>query len=232
MRIFFTAILAFLFTLSYSQSFTYPEINKNGKHFSDFIPSNWIILDSAKGDLNKDGSSDAALVLQYKDSVTLIKAEEDTVITQPRLLIILFKNSLDNSYSLAEQSNTFILNHDNSSMDDPYMPMEINKGVLTISLHIFYNMGSWYVTDAHYKFRYQDKEFALIGADYNSFHRATGEYENYSYNFLTNKRELKKGKNQETNEKTYWKTIKIPELKTLKTLKESLTWKVEEDVYL
>jgi hypothetical protein len=232
MRLFLTTTLAFLFALSYGQGFTYPEINKKGEGLSDFVPLNWTILDSATGDLNKDGINDAAIILQYKDSVTLIKAEGDTVLTQPRILIILFKDTSDDNYHLIEQSNSFILNHGNPAMDDPYVPMIISKGVLIIAFHIFYNAGSWYVTNADYRFRYQNKEFVLIGANYFSFHRATTEFENYSYNFLTNKRELKKGNDQETTQKTYWKTLKIPELKTLKTLKQPFTWHVEEDVYL
>jgi hypothetical protein len=74
--------------------------------------------------------------------------------------------------------------------------------------------------------------FVLIGADNSSFHRATHDYENYSYNFLTKKRTLTKGNDNNGKEKTTWKTVKISTLKTLKTFAEPFTWEVEKDIYL
>src|SRR5580765_3818971 len=115
-------LLAFILTIvtgaSYGQAFSYPSIKSNGNTIADFTPVGWTILDSAYGDLNKDGLQDAAIVLQHKDSVTLL-TNEDTVLTQPRILLILFKNPGNNGFRLTEQSNSFILKHDNPSMDDP-----------------------------------------------------------------------------------------------------------------
>ena len=54
-------------------------------------------------------------------------------------------------------------------MNDPYQEMAIKNGVLEIKFHLFYNMGSWYVTNSAYKFRYQQHQFVLIGADNFSF---------------------------------------------------------------
>jgi hypothetical protein len=106
------------------------------------VPISWKILDSAYGDLNKDGIKDVAIILQHKDSVSIINGLQGTVLTQPRILIILFKNLFDRSFGLIEQSSSFILKHDNSSMDDPYQEMTIKNGVLEIKFHLFYNMGS------------------------------------------------------------------------------------------
>jgi hypothetical protein len=225
-------ILTLSFGLSYGQGFSYPSINKGGQTISDFVPTGWTILDSIKGDLNKDYIDDAVIILQHKDSVMLANAEGDTTQTQPRVLLILFKNTVSNNFELIEQSNSFILKHDNSAMEDPYESLAINKEVLEISFNIFYNMGSWYVTNATYKFRYQQGQFVLIGAENSSFHRSTHDYENYSYNFLAKKRSLTKGNDNKGAEKTTWKTVKIPTLKTLKTFAEPFTWEVEKDIYL
>jgi len=109
------------------------------------VPISWTILDSAYGDLNKDGIKDAAIILQHKASVSVINGLQDTVLTQPKILIILFKNCFDSSFALIEQRSSFILKHDNSAMDDPYQEMAIKYKVLEIKFHLFYNMGSWYV---------------------------------------------------------------------------------------
>jgi len=231
MRQFLTFILSIIVSASYGQCFSYPSIKSNGKAVTDFAPTDWIILDSAYGDLNKDGLKDAAIILQHKDSVALAE-NEDTVLTQPRILLILFKNPNNNGYRLTEQSNSFILKHDNSAMDDPYQAMAIAKGVLEVKFRFFYNIGSWYITAARYTFRYQQGQFVLIGADNFSFHRATHDYEDYSYNFLTKKRILTKGNDNERTKKSMSKTLNISTLKTLKTFSEPFTWEVEKDIYL
>jgi hypothetical protein len=117
-------------------------------------------------------------------------------------------------------------------MDDPYQELAVNNGILEVKFHLFYNMGSWYVTNAGYKFRYQQGQFVLIGADHSSFHRATHDFEDYSYNFLTKKRALKKGNDNKDAPKTMWKPVNVSALKTLKTFKEPFTWEVEKDLYL
>ena len=117
-------------------------------------------------------------------------------------------------------------------MDDPYQGIKIYKGILQINFHLFYNMGCWYTTSTSYKFRYQDKQFILIGADYSSIHRATLDFEDYSYNFLTKKRSLTKGNDIKRTKKVYWKTLNIVMLKTLTTFKVPYSWEIETDIYL
>jgi len=188
MRHILTFILTFYFGVSYGQNFSYPSIKAKGQSVIEFVPKGWTILDRAYGDLNKDGIKDAAIVIQHRDSISLVNSLEDTVWTQPRILLLLFKNAANNKYTLIEQSNSFILKHDNSIMDDPYQGIAIDKGILKLDFHLFYNMGSWYSTSSTYKFRFDGKAFVLIGADLSTIHRATLDYEDYSYNFLTKKR--------------------------------------------
>ncbi len=225
-------ISIFFFNVSYGQTFSYPAIELRGQSVTDFVPPGWTILDSAYGDLNKDGLIDAAIILQSKDSVSLINSSEDTVLTQPRILLLLFKNPEDKKFSLIEQSNSFVLTHNDSKMDDPYQGITINKGVLNINFHQFYNMGSWYTTNSTYKFRYNKKQFVLIGTELSTIHRATLDYEEYSYNFLTKKRNYTKGNDKNGNKKTSVRIFSLPSLKTLKTCKEPYSWEIETDVYL
>ena len=114
-------------------------------------------------------------------------------------MLLLFRNRANNKLSVIEQSNSFILKHDNSIMDDPYQGIAIDKGVLNIDFHLFYSMGSWYSTSSTYKFRYEGKGFILIGADLSTIHRGTLDYDDYSYNFLTKKKSYIKG-----NEEKGW----------------------------
>jgi hypothetical protein len=224
--------LTILFNVSYGQTFLYPAIKLNGQSITDFIPPGWSVLDSVYGDLNNDGLKDIAIILQHKDSVSLVNTLEDTVLTQPRILLILFKNTANNKFFLIEQSNSFIINHDNAVMDDPYQDIAIDKGILKIDIHLFYSMGSWYSTNSTYKFRYEGKEFKLIGADLSTIHRGTLDYENYSYNFLTKKRSYSKGNEEKGTKKTTLKSFSLTSFKTFKTFKEPYSWEIEAGIDL
>ncbi|MEO6252390.1 MAG: PASTA domain-containing protein [Ferruginibacter sp.] len=217
---------------SYRLNFLYPSIKSNGQSILAFVPAGWKILDSAYGDMNKDGLQDAAIILQHKDSVSLVNSLEDTVLTQPRILLLLFKNPTDHKYRLAEQSNSFILKHDNSIIDDSYQGIAIDKGILKIDFHIFHNRGSWYTTSSTYKFRYDGSKFTLIGADLLTIHRATLDYEEYSYNFLIKKRSYTKGNEEKGTKKTTVKSFPLPFLKTFKTFKEPYSWEIEAGINL
>jgi hypothetical protein len=233
MRILITPILIFLFKISLGQNFSYPSVVTNGHSLVGFIPSGWALIDSAFGDLNNDNRKDAVIVLQKRDSVLLINSDNDTIVTQPRMLLVLFNNSFDDNFYLKEQSNSFILRHDNPQMDDPFQEIRIEKGVLIITFQLFYSIGSWYITDGSYKFRFQDNQFYLVGADYRSFHRGTHDSEDYSYDFLSKKRSLIKESGNEKIKRTIrWKKLDLTELKTLKTFAQPFSWDIEEGVLL
>ena len=227
MRTYFMFLLILISSVVQAQ-FSYPAIKSKGNRIDEFIPSNWTILDSANGDLNKDKLIDAAIVLQYKDSLPIVNPDNDTTLAQPRILIILFSDS-SGSLTLVEQSNTFIINNDNPMSTDPYEDILIDKGVLEIRFQLLYGD----VTNLAYKFRFQQGEFALIGADKFITTRATLDFANYSYNFLTKKRSLVTGNEDKgTKNKTIWKSIHLTQLKTLKTFKQPITWEVEKFTYL
>lgn len=232
MRQLLTTIFLLTFGIAFGQDFSYPSINNQGKDINIFIPNGWTLLDSTKGDLNKDNHKDLVLIVQHRDSVTILNNDNDTVLTQPRILIILFYNQTTNQYQLVEKSNSFILNHDNPNMEEPYQDISIYNGILKIDFQIFMNMGGWGMSNNSYKFRYQDNQFVLIGADYNSVNRGSGETEDRSYNFLTKKVKVATGTIESDKQKTVWRTIDLNELKTIKSFKQPFTWEVEKYTYL
>jgi hypothetical protein len=156
------------------------------------------------------------------------------VITQPRILALLFWDNSTNGFILKEQSNTFILNHDNPNMDDPFDGLKIEKGVLTINFRIWYSWGSWWTSNDSYKFRFQDSDFVLIGFESNSFHRSSGDSKSYSINFLTKKYSITLGETIDENykTKTEWKTFELPVLRTIRTLLKPYTWDFDSDIVI
>jgi hypothetical protein len=202
-----------------AQSFEYPAIKAEAGTVFQFIPEKWILFDSATGDLNKDGLKDMVMVIQLRDSISFyIPGEEntDTVITQPRILLILFRMAGKDSYRLMIQQNSFIPLYDSPLTDDPLVGISIKNSVISFQFHYFQSMGSWYISNNAYRFRYQQGQFVLIGADELTAHRATGEMETRSVNFITRKYIHTTGKNiSGRNEqiKSTWK--KIPEAKPI-----------------
>lgn len=185
MRQILTILFILIFGCVFGQNFSYPSIHSEGKDFESFILNGWMLLDSVQGDLNKDSYKDVVLVIQHKDSV---KLEGNSFLTQPRMMLILFYNNATNRYKLLEQNKTVILNYNDPYMIDSYNAISIsNKGVLKIEFSFFAIMGTYSSSCSSYKFRYQNNEFTLIGADYSSMYRGSGEFEETSYNFLTKK---------------------------------------------
>jgi hypothetical protein len=225
MRPSLTLLLLFVFGLSFGQDFTYPTIQKEAKTLSDFVPPQWTIRGRVLGDLNKDGLDDAAVVLQYSGKIS-VEQDGENKLVHPRMLLILFKDDSGSAYLLKEQSNSFILGHIPGMGYDRFDSMTINKGVLEIS---FQSHGISSASARLYKFRYQQEQFVLIGADFSHVNMFDESAFTYSYNFLTKKR---KYTTSEKQGKAEWKRLDIPELKTLGSFRKALAWNIEKGVYL
>lgn len=212
------------------QAADYPAIAETGAKTSDFIPQNWKTLGEAKGDLNGDKIPDTAFVIQGSDPKFIAKNDglgTDTFDTNPRMLVILFGTS--DGYKLAEKSTTFVASSDYPTMEEPFDSIEIKNGVLQIKQHIFMSAGGWGTSNYTYKLRYQNGDFAVIGADTTSVQRNTGEMESRSYNFLTRKVQVETGRIDSDKKKVSLRNFKVTKLQTLKNYPKAFEWEVEKD---
>jgi hypothetical protein len=201
-------------------------IKKTVFKISDFVPAKWKIIAEAKGDLNKDGLVDVALVIENTDSKNFISNADrlgrDTLNINPRMLMVLFKQN-NGKYLLAARNTGFVPseNDDESPcLADPIGEtggIEIKKGVLIVSFQYWLSCGSYGVNTNSYTFRYQDKKFALIGLDEHYYSRASGEITKMSINFSTNSMNYTEGGNmfKEEDSKPKTKFKKIPAKKLL-----------------
>lgn len=149
------------------------------KDIVSLIPQGWHILErfeqeeTVSGDLNKDGISDIAAVIE-----ATAHAEGEA---PARALVIAFGNQ-DGSYTLSINAPNAILKSDEGGIwGDPLESIAIDRGSVLIK---FYGGSNWrwYGT---YRFRYQDDTWYLIGATTGSFHTATNETEESDYNLIT-----------------------------------------------
>lgn len=210
-------LLAILLLLTLNS--TAQNIPSQAANVADFCPKNWKIIIQDQGDLNKDGLVDQALIIENTDPKNIIKNDrlgDPKLNINPRWLLVLLKNA--NGYQLAGLNKTLVPTAGDTvspCLADPLEETEkklINKGLLKLSFHYWLSCGSYEVTDHDYIFRYQNGQFELIGLDYSSFSRSTGEMFGTSINFSTGKRNVTVGGNMFKPEidkpKTMWSTIK------------------------
>ena len=198
-----------------------------------FVPIGWKVIATAKGDLNKDAAEDIAVVIENTAKNNIItNTEEDalpkTFNTNPRHLLILFKNSTGEGYSLEASNESFIPPQDNPEMPclvDPFVEaggLEVENGTLQITFQAFMSCGGWAMDTNTYTLRYQDGTFVLIGYDNHSGNRATGEIYETSINYLTKKKSTTEGGNlfdeEKDKPKTTWQNITVTKLLTLADL--------------
>ena len=178
----------------------YPtDFPEQGNKMEDFVPKHWSAIMKVDGDLNKDGLTDTALIVEQENPENIIVTEyNDTLNTNPRALLVLFKQE-NGTYKLAAKNDKGFIEppKENSSLLDPLGEGDINikNNTLRLKFQYFFSAGSWYITNVEYVFRYQNSHFELIGVETNSFHRATGEETIVSFNLSTNKLETTMGGN-------------------------------------
>jgi hypothetical protein len=234
-------ILLFLLCgVAVAQQYHYPVIRAAGHSLGDFIPAGWKMIGSAAGDLNGDARSDAAIVIESNDSAMEVREFDVPNATpdrmKPRILIILFRDSSADRYRLAAQNNTFILRSSEGNNFDPF----VDEGGITIAgrvLNIRFYGGGWDRFAVTYRFRYQDGEFTLIGADNITMDTREGDNgatETWSYNFLTKKLKITKDSfsDEKVKPRVTWRTLKIKELRTFRTFPAPFTWEIFKNVYL
>lgn len=185
--------------------------------YAKSVPQGWTVLETASGDLNRDGKIDAALIIQ-QNNPNNIKSHEglgsDRLNLNPRKLLVLFQTA--QGYQLITENDSLPTENDEESpcLADPLEDggLSITKGLLKINLHYWLSCGSWYVTNNSYTFRYQNNNLSLIGFDSNDFHRASGDITERSINFSTSKVKTTTGKNEFADAsqpiKVQWSTLK------------------------
>lgn len=155
------------------------KIKKSGKSLSDFIPDNWKLISKVQGDLNKDKLKDTAAVIEYTGEYNA--SEEEEMAGKPRILFIIFKTK-EGTYKLSVQSEIMRAG-EGGAFGDPLAGMVYSRGSIVIS---FYGGSSWRWGYTH-RYRFQNKDWYLIGETDEKDNTHTGETEIIDTNCLTGK---------------------------------------------
>jgi len=171
------------------------------KSYLEYVPKNWKIISTTKGDLNKDGIEDLVLVIQKNDASNRIKNESlgpKILDINPREILIFFKDKSGN-YILIDKNTKGFIPSENSvitpCLSDPFDRESIVNNILILDFNYWYSCGTYFVSNISYKFRYQNNNFELIGVEQSQFSRSTGEQRDMSINFSIKKKEETTGLN-------------------------------------
>jgi hypothetical protein len=148
----------------------YARLPAEAKDLAGFVPKGWKLLQSADGDLNKDGLDDLVGVIEKKTETPPRKANSDDTADAetpsdadengpPRMLFVAFQKP-GGGYSLSVQANKAILRSgDGGAFGDPFQKVEVERGTVQVS----YYGGSGERWSSTHKFRFQDGGWFLIG---------------------------------------------------------------------
>ena len=181
------------------------------KTVNDFIPKGWKEILTTNGDLNKDKLEDTVIVIEKDDVLG-----PDYLNLNPRILLVLFKQK-DGTYILASKNDKGFIQSENDEKNPTLMDtltgISIKNNTLRINFDYFLSAGSYSASQTIFTFRFQNNRFELIGLDNNSFMRNSGEQEEFSINFSTNKMKTTSGRNMFDEElskpKETWENINI-----------------------
>lgn len=225
----FIILSLFLISSIYIFAENFPQ---KAKTIDDFIPKGWKRISSTNGDLNKDKLEDAVIVIEKEDKKNIKKNDSlgsDYLNLNPRILLVLFKQK-DGTYTLVSKNDKGFIPSPNSedepTLEDTFDSISIKNNTFRINFNYFYSAGSWGTSQTNYIFRYQNNKFELIGFSESSFMRNSGEEEELSINFSTNKVKTTTGGNvfegNVNNPKSKWKTINFKRKYTLDEMSDNV----------
>jgi hypothetical protein len=162
------------------------------------IPNGWHIIkinseDLAlrRGDLNKDGIPDAAVVIEENEG----QSGDD-----PQRALLLAFGAGDNTYKLSTMSNRAVkTEHEGGPFGDPFYALAIDRGSVVLT---FYG-GSSSRWSYKYRFRYQNDDWYLIGATTDARDAFTAEMKEADYNLITGDYSIKLWKDGNSDPKVY-----------------------------
>ncbi len=225
----FIILSLFLISSIYIFAENFPQ---KAKTIDDFIPKGWKRISSTNGDLNKDKLEDAVIVIEKEDKKNIKKNDSlgsDYLNLNPRILLVLFKQK-DGTYTLVSKNDKGFIPSPNSedepTLEDTFDSISIKNNTFRINFNYFYSAGSWGTSQTNYIFRYQNNKFELIGFSESSFMRNSGEEEELSINFSTNKVKTTTGGNvfegNVNNPKSKWKTVNFKRKYTLDEMSDNV----------
>jgi hypothetical protein len=152
-----------------------------------FAPRGWKVEKAVKGDLNRDGRADLALILKGADTNCILQPDgkPEPIDTNPRVVLVAFGTNA--GFVRQVVGSKVIPRIDDPYMDDPLNPdtFAIRQNVLRMGLSYWRSMGGWTTFSSTFSFRWDGKRMRLIGFDKDTTQRNSGQTEQLSVNLVS-----------------------------------------------
>lgn len=143
-------------------------LEKTSNKFSKFIPNNYSILDTIRGDLNKDSFLDYVLILKRNREEITSNYGSDSPELRP--LILLVSDVNNNLFQIARNDQSVYCFDCGGAMGDPYTGVTIKNGYFSIE---HYGGSAWrWEKIITYKYSETEKEWFLYKIGNISYHTA------------------------------------------------------------
>ncbi len=185
------------------------------------LPEGYALFDSISGDLNGDGRNDYVFMVKGTDPEEWKENQFDETVDRNRRGLLIYLSEGVQANLAVENLDCFSSENEDGGV---YFPPELDIEIRDGKFYVHYGHGRYgYWT---YTFRYQQDKMKLIGYDNNVSRGPITEYE-YSYNFLTGKKLVKKNINVDTEdyeaEEVFtetWSDLPKKELITLSSIED------------
>ena len=164
-----------------------------------FAPRGWRVEQTVQGDLNHDGRPDVVVILKGDDPACRVTppGQSEAVDTNPRIVMVAFGTS--GGFALQLANSAVIPRLDDPYMDDPIEEcgtgcgLTVHGDVIRLGVRNWRSAGGWSTNINTLSFRWNGRQFALIGFDRETLQRNSGETETLSANFTTGRMSIAKG---------------------------------------
>ena len=209
----------------------YPSLPRQAETAEGFIPPGWMLEAQASGDLNRDGSADLILVLRQNNPANVIEDfegfGEKPFDTNPRILAITFHEGRSGKFSLKLENHTLIPRRTEPAADDPFdkeLGIAVVRDGFQVRLNWWMSAGGWETFNTTYTFRHRSGRFELIGYDYNTTHRGSGDTSSVSINYLSRKVKRTSGNISRDAQTIRWQTLRQGPVPTLESIGDGLSF--------
>ena len=124
------------------------------------IPDGYLVLDTAIGDLDLDGTNDMLLVVKNKFEDTLTYPNDSPQFARPLLILI---GKPDGTYSLAKRNDSVIMaiNSSGFAQSDPFTGLKIKNGFFSVEHGVSEGPQHWELVTT-FKYDKEQREWFLF----------------------------------------------------------------------
>lgn len=169
-----------------------PQLAKEGCTIEEVVPNGWEVQ-SATGDLNKDGIEDFVLLVRSNDPAYIKTRDDGFESNFSPLSLAVYFGSPSGVYKRFKVWYDTISGREDEERDITNEVSITPKGAIDISVSSWSSMGTAATGGSTYRYRFQSGDFYLIGEESSWLNRMTGEGESTSINYLTGQKEITTG---------------------------------------